>query len=144
MIKHMGERNATDSAELISILKEMILDAANEPPYASPYIRTATINYKTPLKWETTIELNASPNPMSLAEFAKKVDKSIDDYQIQLKKLTSRPTNQITTPDVQKRYNQMIIDMKNTGCDPISGSVEHQPTSELTVRCIISMIQKKS
>ena len=140
MIKHMGERNATDSAELISILKEMILDAANEPPYASPYIRTATINYQATGKWETTIELNASPNPMSLAEFAKKVDKSIDDYQIQFKKLTSRPTNQITTPEALKRYHEML----NRGYDPVSGSVEHQPRSELTVRCIISMTPKKS
>lgn len=141
MIKHMGERNATDSAELISILKEMILDAANEPPYASPYIRTATINYQATGKWETTIELNASPNPMSLAEFAKKVDKSIDDNRILLEKLRAgRLTHQITTPEALKRYHEML----NRGCDPVSGSVEHQPRSELTVRCIISMTQIKS
>lgn len=137
MIKHMGERNATDSAELISILKEMILDAANEPPYASPYIRTAKINYQTPVKWETTIELNASPNPMSLAEFVKKVDKSIDDNRIRLQeKFIPTLTPDLTREGLEYSYNESKY-------DPISDSVEHQTTTGLTVRCIISMTQNK-
>ena len=137
MIKHMGERKAADSAKLISILKEMILDAANEPPYASPYIRTATINYQATGKWETTIELNASPNPISLAEFAEKVDKSIGDNRIRLQENFTPSLIVDVTPEGLADYHN------RNKYDPISDSVEHQTTTGLTVRCIISMTQNK-
>ncbi len=137
MIKHMGERKAADSAKLISILKEMILDAANEPPYASPYIRTATITYQATGKWETTIELNASPNPISLAEFAEKVDKSIGDNRIRLQENFTPSLIVDVTPEGLADYHN------RNKYDPISDSVEHQTTTGLTVRCIISMTQNK-
>ncbi len=73
MIKDIGKRTAKNSTELTSILSEMILDASNEPAYASPYIRTATISYRAAGTWAITVELGAAPDPVPLADFIKKL-----------------------------------------------------------------------
>ncbi|WP_419708203.1 hypothetical protein [Pseudomonas sp. NFX224] len=76
MIKNMGTLKTNNTSTLEFPLNTMISEVSAEPANSSPFIRTSTITtIDQDSNWDTTVELTALPNPMSLSEYIKRPNK---------------------------------------------------------------------
>ncbi|MNV83815.1 hypothetical protein D3C71_1776400 [compost metagenome] len=137
MIKDLGKRTAVNDAALESILNEMILDATKDPAYTSPYIRTSIISYANTVgTWSASVELNAEPDPTSLNNFVNQFTKSWREQ-------SGYPVDPKEFRMDTSRYLEKQIIVEANGFRNFTGSIEHQPSPTLSIRCSITMIHNK-
>lgn len=147
MNKNMGTLKTNNTSTLESPLNLMISEASADPAYSSPFIRTAIITtIDQGSNWDTAVELAALPNPVSLSEYVKRLNKLIALGNLGI-------TNTMRELDLDPNNNYYGAPTDGLGFTrsevetfmryvKYSCSVEHQPSSGTTVRCSISMTKK--